>query len=147
MSFTSSFTSPIPIIGGHAPGLALDRDWHRKSVFYEVMVRSFVDSNGDGFGDFQGLTSKLDYLQWLGVDGIWVPPFYRSPLRDGGYDVSDFTGVLAEYGTIDDFSHFVAEAHARNMRVMIDLPINHTSDQHPWFQASREDPEVPYGDF
>ena len=75
MSFTSSFTSPIPIIGGHAPGLALDRDWHRKSVFYEVMVRSFVDSNGDGFGDFQGLTSKLDYLQWLGVDGIWVPPF------------------------------------------------------------------------
>ncbi|MGY3127505.1 maltose alpha-D-glucosyltransferase/alpha-amylase [Agrococcus sp. UYP33] len=147
MSFTSSFTSPIPIIGGNVPGLALDRDWHRKSVFYEVMVRSFVDSNGDGFGDFQGLTSKLDYLQWLGIDGIWVPPFYQSPLRDGGYDVSDFKAVLAEYGTIDDFSHFVAEAHARNMRVMIDMPINHTSDQHPWFLASREDPEGPYGDF
>ena len=142
-----SFTSPIPIQSATAPGLALDRDWHRKSVFYEVMVRSFVDSNGDGFGDFTGLTSKLDYLQWLGVDGIWVPPFYQSPLRDGGYDVSDFTAVLPEYGTIDDFRHFVAEAHARNMRVMIDLPINHTSDQHPRFLASPEDPEGPYGDF
>ena len=147
MSNTRTFTSPMPIIGGHAPGLSLDRDWHRKSVFYEVMVRSFVDSNGDGVGDFQGLTSKLDYLQWLGVDGIWVPPFFQSPLRDGGYDVSDYKAVLAEYGTLDDFRHFVAEAHARNMRVMIDLPINHTSDQHPWFLASREDPEGPYGDF
>jgi len=111
------------------------------------MVRSFMDSNGDGIGDLAGLISKLDYLQWLGVDALWLPPFFESPLRDGGYDVADYTSVLPEFGTIEQFRELVTKAHERNMRIVIDLVINHTSDQHPWFQASREDPEGPYGDY
>jgi maltose alpha-D-glucosyltransferase/alpha-amylase len=137
-----SFTAPITL-----PGLTLDPQWYRRSVFYEVMVRSFVDSNGDGSGDIQGLTSKLDYLQWLGIDALWLPPFFQSPLRDGGYDVSDFRAILPEFGTIDEFKDLVTKAHERNMRVIIDLPMNHTSDQHEWFHQSRSDPEGPYGDF
>ncbi|MBN9607029.1 MAG: maltose alpha-D-glucosyltransferase [Actinomycetales bacterium] len=111
------------------------------------MVRSFVDSNGDGAGDLQGLISKLDYLQWLGIDALWIPPIFDSPLRDGGYDISDYHNILPDFGTIDDFRELVTKAHERNMRIVIDLPLNHTSDQHPWFQASRADPEGPYGDF
>jgi maltose alpha-D-glucosyltransferase/alpha-amylase len=116
-------------------------------VFYEVLVRAFADSNGSGSGDINGLISKLDYIQWLGVDCLWVPPFYASPLRDGGYDISDYCAVLPEFGTLPDFSELVAQAHARGIRIITDLAINHTSDQHPWFQASRSDPEGPYGDF
>ncbi|WP_159573510.1 maltose alpha-D-glucosyltransferase [Curtobacterium sp. 18060] len=130
-----------------SPGLELDVEWHKRAVFYEVMVRSFADSNGDGTGDLQGLISKLDYLQWLGIDALWLPPFFASPLRDGGYDVADYTSVLPEFGTIDDFRELVAKAHERNMRVVIDLVLNHTSDQHAWFQQSRTDPDGPYGDF
>ena len=137
-----SFTAPIQL-----PGLTLEPQWHRKSVFYEVLVRSFLDSNGDGAGDLQGLLSKLDYLQWLGIDAIWLPPFYTSPLRDGGYDVTDFRSILPEFGTLEEFKDLVTKAHERNMRVIIDLPINHTSDAHEWFQQSREDPDGPYGDF
>jgi len=137
-----SFTAPIQL-----PGLALDPQWYRSAVFYEVMVRSFVDSNGDGSGDLSGLISKLDYLQWLGVDALWIPPIYASPLRDGGYDVSDFKAVLPEFGTLDEFKDLVTKAHERNMRIVIDYPLNHTSDAHEWFQQSREDPEGPYGDF
>jgi maltose alpha-D-glucosyltransferase / alpha-amylase len=137
-----SFTAPITL-----PGLSLDPQWYRRAVFYEVMVRCFADSNGDGTGDLGGLISKLDYLQWLGVDALWLPPFYQSPLRDGGYDVSDFKQVLPEFGTLDEFRELVTKAHERNMRVVMDYPLNHTSDQHPWFQASREDPDGPYGDF
>ena len=137
-----NFTAPITL-----PGLALDPQWYRRSVFYEVMVRSFMDSNGDGTGDLGGLISKLDYLQWLGIDALWLPPFFQSPLRDGGYDVSDYTAILPEFGTIEEFRELVTKAHERNMRIVIDLVVNHTSDQHPWFQASREDPEGPYGDF
>ncbi|MDO9590800.1 MAG: alpha-amylase family glycosyl hydrolase, partial [Microcella sp.] len=137
-----SFTAPITL-----PGLTRDPQWHRRSVFYEVMVRSFMDSNGDGTGDLGGLIQKLDYLQWLGVDALWLPPFFQSPLRDGGYDVADYTSVLPEFGTIEEFRELVTKAHERNMRIVIDLVINHTSDQHPWFQASREDPEGPYGDY
>ncbi|MEZ5161696.1 MAG: alpha-amylase family glycosyl hydrolase [Marmoricola sp.] len=122
-------------------------EWFKTAVFYEVLVRSFKDSNGDGVGDFQGLIEKLDYIQWLGVDCVWVPPFFTSPLRDGGYDVADYTGILPECGTVDDFRQFVSEAHARGIRVIIDFVMNHTSDAHPWFQASREDPTGPYGDF
>jgi maltose alpha-D-glucosyltransferase/alpha-amylase len=112
-----------------------------------VLVRGFADANGDGSGDFSGLIERLDYLQWLGVDCLWLPPFFKSPLRDGGYDISDYYGVLDEFGTISDFKRLVAEAHARGVRVIIDLPLNHTSDQHHWFQESRRDPEGPYGDF
>ncbi len=111
------------------------------------MVRSYHDSNGDGSGDLAGLIGKLDYLQWLGVDALWIPPFYDSPLRDGGYDVADFTTVLPEFGTIDEFKELVTKAHERNMRIVIDYPLNHTSDQHEWFKQSRSDPEGPYGDF
>ncbi|WP_166864284.1 MULTISPECIES: maltose alpha-D-glucosyltransferase [unclassified Salinibacterium] len=137
-----TFTAPITL-----PGLTLDPHWYRRAVFYEVMVRSFVDSNGDGSGDLGGLISRLDYLQWLGVDALWIPPIFASPLRDGGYDVSDYRTILPEYGTIDEFRELITKAHERNMRVVIDLPLNHTSDQHEWFQQSRSDPEGPYGDF
>lgn len=133
--------------GLEGPGLRNDPNWYRKAVFYEVLVRAFADSTGSGSGDFNGLMSKLDYIQWLGVDCIWIPPFYASPLRDGGYDISDYCAVLPEYGTLPDFQELVAQAHARGLRVITDLAINHTSDQHPWFQASRTDPEGPYGDF
>jgi maltose alpha-D-glucosyltransferase / alpha-amylase len=124
-----------------------DPEWFKRAVFYEVLVRGFADSNGDGTGDLRGLTDKLDYLQWLGIDCLWLPPFFSSPLRDGGYDVSDFTGVLPEFGTIEDFRQFLDAAHTRGIRVIIDVVMNHTSDQHPWFQASRNDPDGPYGDF
>ena len=129
------------------PGLKHDPHWYRKAVFYEVLVRAFADSNGSGSGDFNGLISKLDYLQWLGVDCLWIPPFYASPLRDGGYDISDYCAVLPEFGTLPDFSELVSQAHARGLRVITDLAVNHTSDAHPWFQASRSDPTGPYGDF
>ncbi|KAD3456150.1 maltose alpha-D-glucosyltransferase [Arthrobacter yangruifuii] len=131
----------------HAPGLTNDPHWYRKAVFYEVLVRGFADANGDGSGDFSGLIEKLDYLQWLGIDCLWLPPFFKSPLRDGGYDISDYYDVLDEFGTISDFKRLVSEAHARGLRVIIDLPLNHTSDKHPWFEESRNDPDGPYGDF
>jgi maltose alpha-D-glucosyltransferase/alpha-amylase len=137
-----TFTAPIQL-----PGLALDPRWYRRAVFYEVMVRSFVDSNGDGSGDLGGLISKLDYLQWLGIDALWLPPFFQSPLRDGGYDVQDYKAILPEFGTLDEFRELVTKAHERNMRIVIDLPLNHTSDAHEWFQQSRSDPEGQFGDY
>jgi maltose alpha-D-glucosyltransferase/alpha-amylase len=137
-----SFTVPFG-----QPGLQHNPTWYRRAIFYEVMVRAFADSDGDGVGDFEGLISKLDYLEWLGVDALWLPPFYASPLLDGGYDIADYRQVLPEYGTVDDFRELVTQAHQRNMRVIIDLVLNHTSDQHPWFQASRTDPHGPYGDY
>lgn len=129
------------------PGLRPDPEWYRTAVFYEVLPRAFADSNGDGFGDLRGLLGRLDYLQWLGVDCLWLPPIYPSPMRDGGYDVADYTGVAGEYGTIEEFALLVAEAHARGIRIIIDLVMNHTSDAHPWFQSSRSNPQGPYGDF
>jgi maltose alpha-D-glucosyltransferase / alpha-amylase len=128
-------------------GLVNDPLWHKKAVFYEVLVRAFADSNGSGSGDFVGLIGKLDYLQWLGIDCLWLPPFYASPLRDGGYDVADYCSVLPEFGTLADFTELVNQAHARGIRIIIDIVMNHTSNAHPWFQASRSDPDGPYGDF
>ncbi|MGW9048135.1 maltose alpha-D-glucosyltransferase [Streptomyces lydicus] len=127
--------------------LPVDREWFKQAVFYEALVRTFHDSNGDGVGDLRGLTQHLDYLQWLGVDCLWLPPFFASPLRDGGYDISDYRAVLPEFGTLEDFIELLDAAHARGLRVITDLVMNHTSDQHPWFQESRRNPEGPYGDF
>ena len=129
------------------PERPTDPQWYKRAVFYEVLVRGFSDSNGDGTGDIKGLTSRLDYLQWLGIDCVWLLPIYQSPLRDGGYDISDYFTILPEFGDLGDFVELVDEAHKRGMRVVADLVMNHTSDQHPWFQASREDPSGPYGDY
>jgi maltose alpha-D-glucosyltransferase/alpha-amylase len=114
--------------------------WFKRAVFYEIHVRGFYDANGDGIGDFRGLTEKLDYLQWLGIDCIWLLPFYESPLRDGGYDISDFTKVHPDYGTVDDVKELIDAAHARQIRVIADLVMNHTSSEHPWFQRARQAP-------
>jgi maltose alpha-D-glucosyltransferase / alpha-amylase len=119
------------------PGSAQDRLWFKDAIIYELHVRAFFDSNNDGIGDFQGLTQRLDYLQDLGVTCLWLLPFFPSPLRDDGYDISDYLSVHPDYGTLDDFKAFVEAAHERNMQVMIELVINHTSDQHPWFQRAR----------
>jgi maltose alpha-D-glucosyltransferase/alpha-amylase len=129
------------------PGLTDDPEWFKTAVFYEVIVRAFSDSTGAGSGDLRGLIQRLDYLQWLGIDCLWLPPFYPSPLRDGGYDVADYTAIASQYGAMSDFTELIDEAHKRGIRVVIDLVMNHTSDEHPWFQASRSDPEGPYGDF
>jgi maltose alpha-D-glucosyltransferase / alpha-amylase len=119
---------------------AVDPHWYKNAIIYELHVRAFADSNSDGIGDFPGLTSKLDYLQDLGVTAIWLLPFYPSPLRDDGYDIADYTGVNPAYGTLRDFRRFINEAHARGLRVITELVINHTSDQHPWFQKARRSP-------
>jgi maltose alpha-D-glucosyltransferase/alpha-amylase len=123
------------------PCSATDPLWYKDAIIYELHVRAFADSNADGIGDFQGLISKLDYLQELGVTCLWLLPFFPSPLRDDGYDISDYVSVNPSYGTIEDFQQFLNEAHARNMQVMIELVINHTSDQHPWFQRARHAPK------
>lgn len=115
--------------------------WWDREVGYEVYIRSFADGNGDGVGDFPGLTDRLEYLAWLGVGIVWVTPFYPSPMCDFGYDVADYTGVDPMFGTLDDFDACIAEAHRLGLRVLIDLVPNHTSDQHRWFQASRADPD------
>ncbi len=114
-----------------------DPIWYKTAVFYELYARGFQDGNGDGQGDFRGLTERLDYLQWLGIDCIWLLPMYPSPLRDGGYDVADYFSILPDYGTLGDFYDFLEAAHVRGIRVIADLVMNHTSDQHPWFQESR----------
>jgi maltose alpha-D-glucosyltransferase / alpha-amylase len=117
--------------------------WFKTAVFYEIHLRGFYDGDGDGSGDFRGLTEKLDYLQWLGVDCIWLLPMYQSPLRDGGYDIADFFAVHEDYGVIEDVRRFIDEAHQRGMRVIADLVMNHTSSDHPWFQEARSGPDSP----
>jgi len=114
--------------------------WYKDAVVYQLHIKAFFDANDDGMGDFKGLTSKLDYIRDLGVNTIWLLPFYPSPLKDDGYDVADYHNVHPQYGTRTDFRHFVREAHRRNLRVITELVLNHTSDQHPWFQAARKAP-------
>ena len=114
--------------------------WYRDAVIYELRVRSFFDGNGDGIGDFPGLVAKLDYLQDLGVTALWLLPFYPSPLRDDGYDISGWTDVHPDCGTLADFDRFLEEAHRRGLYVITELVLNHTSDQHPWFQRARRAP-------
>ncbi|HSS94529.1 MAG TPA: alpha-amylase family glycosyl hydrolase [Candidatus Dormibacteraeota bacterium] len=118
--------------------------WWRGAVFYEVYVRSFADSNDDGIGDLPGITSRLDYLKRLGADAVWLTPFYPSPQKDHGYDVSDYYDVNPEYGTLDDFDRLMEQAHALRLKVLVDLVPNHTSDQHPWFQAALSSPDDPH---
>ena len=124
-----------------------EKAWWRRAVMYELLVRGFSDGNGDGTGDIPGLIERLDYLQWLGVDCIWLLPINPSPMRDGGYDISDYCDVQPEYGTVDDVARLVEQAHARGMRVIMDLVVNHTSDQHPWFQEARSSPDSPRRDW
>ncbi|NLA55492.1 MAG: maltose alpha-D-glucosyltransferase [Corynebacterium humireducens] len=143
---SEQFETPTPA-PGDAPWERPEPEWYKEAVFYEVLVRAFYDPEGTGSGSLRGLTEKLDYLQWLGVDCLWLPPFYDSPLRDGGYDIRNFREVLPEFGTVDDFVELMDEAHKRGIRVITDLVMNHTSDSHAWFQESRRDPEGPYGDF
>ncbi|MBT8493407.1 MAG: alpha-amylase family protein, partial [Deltaproteobacteria bacterium] len=122
--------------------------WYKDAIIYELHVRAFADSNEDGIGDLRGLIDKLDYLQDLGVTALWLLPFYPSPLRDDGYDIAHYTKVNPSYGTIDDFSEFLSEAHKRGLRVITELVINHTSSEHPWFQrARRAEPGSPERDF
>jgi maltose alpha-D-glucosyltransferase / alpha-amylase len=128
-------------------GEADEAAWFKTAVFYEVLVQAYRDSNRDGTGDLRGLIEQLDYLQWLGVDCLWLPPIYDSPLRDSGYDIRDYRKILEKFGDVADFSLLLEEAHKRNIRVIVDLVINHTSDAHPWFIASRNDPSGPYGDY
>ena len=120
--------------------LADDALWYKDAIVYELHVKAFFDSNNDGIGDFRGLTEKLDYIQELGVNTIWLLPFYPSPMKDDGYDVADYHNVHPSYGTRNDFRHFAREAHRRGLRIITELIVNHTSDQHPWFQAARRAP-------
>jgi maltose alpha-D-glucosyltransferase/alpha-amylase len=136
-------------VGADAPdeAAAADTTWYKRAIFYELLVRGFADGNGDGSGDVRGLVSRLDYLQWLGVDCIWLLPINRSPMRDGGYDISDYYSLQAEYGTVSDMRELLGQAHERGMRVIMDLVVNHTSDQHPWFIESRSSPDNPKRDW
>ncbi len=127
--------------------LKSDALWYKDAVIYQVHVRSFFDKNGDGVGDFQGLAEKLDYLLDLGINAIWLMPFFPSPLRDDGYDIADYRSVHPSYGTLADFQTFLAAAHERGIRVIIEMVLNHTSDQHPWFQESRSSPDNPRRDW
>ena len=129
--------------------MALQEDnlWYKDAVIYQTHVRTFCDSNGDGIGDFVGLTQRLDYLQELGTNTIWLLPFYPSPLRDDGYDIADYTTVHPSYGTLDDFKAFLIAAHNRGLRVIIEMVMNHTSDQHPWFQEARSSRDNPKRDW
>lgn len=121
--------------------------WWKQSAFYEIYMPSFKDGNGDGIGDFSGIASKLDYLKELGIDGLWLTPFYPSPKVDNGYDISDYYGIDPEYGTMADFEKFILEAHKRDIRVIVDLVLNHTSSRHPWFQESKSSKEHPKRDW
>ncbi|WAJ26744.1 maltose alpha-D-glucosyltransferase [Antarcticirhabdus aurantiaca] len=133
--------------GANTPDLNAP-DWYKDAIIYQLHVKTFADSNADGIGDFQGLISHLDYIQQLGVTAIWLLPFYPSPLRDDGYDIADYHSVNPSYGTMEDFERLVEEAHKRGLRVITELVINHTSDQHPWFQAARNAPKgSPERDF
>jgi maltose alpha-D-glucosyltransferase/alpha-amylase len=129
--------------------LALQGDelWYKDAVFYQLHVRTFCDSNADGIGDFAGLTQRLGYLQKLGITAIWLLPFYPSPLRDDGYDIADYTSVHSSYGSLEDFKTFLTAAHTRGIRVIIEMVLNHTSDQHPWFKEARSSRENPKRDW
>src|SRR5438552_7052563 len=130
-------SSPRSGSGSLARPMTPDALWYKDAVIYQLHVKAFFDADNDGIGDFEGLRHKLDYLQDLGVTTLWLLPFYPSPLRDDGYDISDYRNINPSYGKMADFKAFIREAHRRNLRVITELIINHTSDQHPWFQRAR----------
>ena len=125
----------------------MNRTWWKEAVIYQIYPRSFMDSNGDGIGDIKGITSRLDYLKYLGVDVLWLSPIYRSPNDDNGYDISDYQAIMDEFGTMEDFDEMLSEAHKRGLRVVMDLVVNHTSDEHKWFMESRRSKENAYRDY
>lgn len=125
----------------------MKKTWWKESVIYQIYPRSFMDSNGDGIGDIKGITGKLDYLKYLGIDIIWLSPVYQSPNDDNGYDISDYQSIMSEFGTMDDFDEMLEEAHNRNIRIVMDLVVNHTSDEHAWFMESRKSKDNPYRDY
>src|SRR5687768_9593163 len=121
--------------------------WYKNAVIYCLSVDSFMDGNGDGVGDFSGLEQRLDYLAGIGVTAVWLTPFQPSPRRDHGYDIQDYYGVDPKFGSLGDFVQFTHQARQRGMGVIMDLVVNHTSDQHPWFQAARRDPNSPFRNY
>ena len=125
----------------------MEKKWWKESVVYQVYPRSFCDSNGDGIGDLNGITSKLDYLKELGIDVIWLSPVYQSPNDDGGYDISDYQAIMDEFGTMEDFYRLLAAAHERGIKIVMDLVVNHSSDEHKWFIESRKSVDNPYRDY
>ena len=125
----------------------MEKRWWRESVVYQIYPRSFCDSNGDGIGDLNGITSKFDYLKELGIDVIWLSPVYKSPNDDNGYDISDYQAIMDEFGTMEDFDRMLAAAHERGIKIMMDLVVNHTSDEHKWFIESRKSTDNPYRDY
>ncbi len=125
----------------------MNKAWWKESVVYQIYPRSFYDSNGDGIGDLRGIIQKLDYLKELGVDVIWLSPVYKSPNDDNGYDVSDYQDIMDEFGTMADWDELLAAMHKRGIKLMMDLVVNHTSDEHPWFQESRKSKDNPYRDY
>src|SRR5262249_12306344 len=125
----------------------MNRRWWKESVVYQIYPRSFFDSNGDGIGDLRGIIQKLDYLQELGVDVVWLSPVYQAPNDDNGYDISDYQQIMTEFGTLVDWEQLLREMHQRNIRLLMDLVVNHTSDEHPWFVESRSSKDNPYRDY
>ena len=125
----------------------MNKTWWKEAVIYQIYPRSFMDSNGDGIGDIKGITSRLDYLKYLGVDVLWLSPIYQSPNDDNGYDISDYQAIMDEFGTMEDFDEMLLEAHKRGLRVVMDLVVNHTSDEHKWFMESRKSKDNEYRDY
>ncbi len=125
----------------------MNQTWWKEAVIYQIYPRSFMDSNGDGIGDIKGITSRLDYLKYLGVDVIWLSPIYKSPNDDNGYDISDYQAIMDEFGTMEDFDEMLSQAHKRGLRIIMDLVVNHTSDEHKWFMESRKSKDSVYRDY
>ena len=125
----------------------MDKLWWKECVVYQIYPRSFKDSNGDGIGDIKGIISKLDYLTDLGIDVIWLSPVYQSPNEDNGYDISDYQEIMDDFGTMDDFDMLLTEAHKRGLKIIMDLVVNHTSDEHKWFIESKKSLDNPFRDY
>ena len=125
----------------------MNKAWWKEAVVYQIYPRSFMDSNGDGIGDLNGITEKLEYLKELGIDVIWLSPVYQSPNDDNGYDISDYQAIMEEFGTMEDYDRMLARAHELGIKIMMDLVVNHTSDEHAWFVESRKSVDNPYRDF